>query len=172
MKQNEKMQSNELACNLGYDPICEIIDNEEPNFEHEGYTEDELIDRLIENDSYCAGDLIYSLRGLKKGDEGYDKIFSMMYYGNSYYYSKAADDLFRPEWNTWPNEKFDGGKSPLWYYYFIDVLIFRQLEDDLEKGIDTEVHPNPYKISIEEEDVNVEIEKILKNDSRSKPNIL
>ena len=44
----------------------------------------------------------------------------MDYFSNSFFYSKEVAEEILDFWNDFKNSDLDGGKSKLWYYYFIN----------------------------------------------------
>ena len=132
---------------IGYDPITEIIDQLE--------IEQELsFDDVKTCEDYWeeTEEFLLEMELLNPTDENYSTIYNIDFYGNGFYYSKEAADTFLKTWNAWDGKHLYGGKNRMWFYYFIDRMIYDNLIEEENAILDslTEQTPEGFIPSIDD----------------------
>lgn len=104
----------------GYNPVGEAIDDYE-NRNTLSQLDNDDIDDYLETENFLD-----EMASVEEGDENYETLYSINYYGYVFEYSKKEDDIFYEVWKTWDGKFLDGGKSGMWYYYFINRRIMEK----------------------------------------------
>lgn len=112
----------------GFDPIGETIDDYETNNSLCSLEQDKIEYPKIEMNHESDLEYIWEktilfleeMRHVTKGCKCYSQIYLMDYFSNSFFYSKEVAEEILDFWNDFKNSDLDGGKSKLWYYYFIN----------------------------------------------------
>ena len=122
---------------LGYNPITDIIDQYEVELEL-SINEEKTEEEFCQESWGKTESFLFKMDYVRRTHKNYSTIYNIDFYGNSFYYSKEADDAFFETWKTWNGDHLDGGKTRTWFYYFINLNIIEELQEKQKNGSLTE----------------------------------